>query len=120
MDELGYFARLRPTKSLVVVVNMRWTVGRILYATMLLAFVFGIITFFNDSEDHVLIALNSALLALSSIGAYYSRNWRRYFLGYAVFSWIFFIFTVQATFDVILLGWTMGLVCALATKLIPE
>jgi hypothetical protein len=67
---------------------MKWSIGRILYITMLLCLLFGILVTFRSSEA-VEIGIILVSLAVASVGAWFSKKWRKQLLTFAIYGWSF-------------------------------
>src|SRR5690349_10671990 len=102
---------------------MKWSVGRILYVTMLMCILLGIsVTFRSTHAVHLGLILYS--LAVASVGACYSRRWRKQLLAYSVFGWsylaiIIFDWVEGEPSEFPYLFFSLGLLTVLTVGLIP-
>lgn len=103
---------------------MKWSLGRILYVTMLCCLLFGIVRVFG-SEQSLEYCLMIFPLAVTSVGAYFSKKWRKELLGYAVFGWAYLVFITVFNFTIAsgnyaVISFAFGMLTALTVRLIPS
>lgn len=103
---------------------MKWSIGRILYVTMLFCLLFGVMSIFRG-QAALSIGLIVLPLAVTSVGSYFSKRWRKELLGYAVFGWTYLAIILYADLpgdngEFVYLCWLLGLLAALAMRLIPN
>lgn len=115
---------------------MRWSLANILIFVLIIGLALGVHRIFWGESSYfnsrILFASYIAVLTTASLAAYDSRpQWRRLWLGYALFGWIYLLLVLRCGFgftpDIYAenlsrfsaLGVLMGIICAFMAHLLP-
>lgn len=108
---------------------MKWSLGRILYVTMLLCFLFGILSLF-PIRGAFAVGLILLPLSAATTGAYFSSKWRKPLSCYALFNGAFLAVVLYSealysdapgeSANVVFVSWLLGGLSALTVAVIPS